>query len=179
MQYNKNRGFIISFLAGFTLAIIVMVALLKKDSAFCMIFGQGYFENLAMVSVDKLEFWKYVLINRAKLLVFWFLIGQVSCYELSFLIATGGVGALLGVLLCSLLMNFGAGGIVVFFVALLPQGIFYYICGYFIIQSKKAGRIMPSKKAVVVILIILSLLLGVTLESLLSPILVQKICKIV
>lgn len=179
MQYSKYQNYIISFLVGLAAAILIMSLAVKKDDLIVSMFGSSYFENYNLVTVDKLEFWKYVLWNRFKLLVFWILIGQARNYEGVYIGAVGVIGAFLGVIASALVMNYGFGGIGVFLALTLPHGIFYFISAFLVVKKRGVGIIRWQKTAIIWGLILLSLLLGVTLESLISPVLVYKICKIV
>ncbi|MGN0480713.1 MAG: hypothetical protein ACI4EV_04015, partial [Lachnospiraceae bacterium] len=93
--------------------------------------------------------------------------------------AVGVIGAFLGVIASALVMNYGFGGIGVFLALTLPHGIFYFISAFLVVKKRGVGIIRWQKTAIIWGLILLSLLLGVTLESLISPVLVYKICKIV
>lgn len=179
MKYRKNQYYVISFLAGLMVAILIMALVVKKDGLVVSMFGRDYFENYSLVTVDKLEFWKYVLWNRFKLLVLWALIGQSRNYETVYIGAVGVIGAFLGVAMSAVAMNYGLGGIGVFLALTMPHGIFYFISAFLVVKKRGTGIIQWQKTAIIWGLILLSLLLGVTLESLVSPVLVHKICKIV
>lgn len=178
MQNKKIQYYMFSFLAGLTIAIFFMAVAVKKDGLISAMFAKEYFENFGIVTVDKMAFWKYVLWNRFKWLIIWFLIGQVRNYEKIYILAVCGVGMFLGITLSAIVMNYKSLGIGIFLAMVLPHGIFYYFSAALIVKKRSANIVQWQRNAIIWGLIILSLLLGATLESLFTPILVDKICKI-
>lgn len=181
MQYNKNQSYWISFIIGAMLGVLFIV--ISKNSTIIGLFDRQYFENFSIITVDKMEYFKYVLANRLKMLILWFLIGNVRlterCYEKAYLTALGIIGGMLGIVCSSIVTNIGIGGMGLFLALILPHGIFYYFCGIMIVKKRGVVKLDPQKNILIWILIILSLLLGVALESMFSSILVDKICIIV
>lgn len=174
---DDKRFYAASMAAGFLIAVAVMAIAVKKESALALVFGEEYFENYRLVSVNKLEFWGYVVLNRAKWLLIWIFIGLNPYHKKIYLCATGLVGAIVGVTASAIVMNFGVEGIGLLFWLIFPHGVFYYFCGMLVIKRADCGGMIWQKTVIVLLLTLLSMLIGCALESFVNPFIIQKMIK--
>ncbi len=162
---------------GIVAGIVITTFFLEKESGLAMLFGQEYLNNYNVVTVDKVHFFTYVLLNRIKLLIIWHVLGISRNYRYLYGVATGLLGLMLGGLGGIMVLNYGIQGLILAIWMILPHWVFYCMAGALIVKKRQMGTKGASGTAVVYGLVLLLVLAGCALESLLTPVILKNIIK--
>lgn len=172
-----KQNYLMYSIIGLVAGIVITTFFLERESGLAMLFGQEYLNNYNVVTVDKVHFFTYVLLNRIKLLIIWHMLG-ISCnYRLLYGVATGLMGLMLGGFGGIMILNYGMYGLVLTIWMILPHWGFYCMAGALIVKKRLMGTSGTSGTVVVYGLVLLLVFAGCALESLLTPMILKNIIE--
>lgn len=146
------------------------------------LYNRDYLEMMSAVTFDYMQLWRYVAVKRVKMFGIMLLCAATSIKTVCMLAFMMIGGFELGIMVSMASMQYGAAGIILVFVSLFPQWIFYIAAIVMLIKimteaaDRNHARISAQKKekaqgaAVMLILV----LLGIGVEALINPMLIKN-----
>ena len=179
--------------AGFAVGIIAANTFGRSSITRMGLFGDYFWMQLEQIRIDTGTMFWYVFEKRMLFLLIILLFGVTSFGSTLVYLAASWVGCSIGFLLSAAVMQRGAGGLFLCVMGFIPHGLFYLPAGFLMLvktcrlSDRLHGRdksgIFHRKKelsayAVMMGVVLAVFFLGIVLESMLNPVLLQKIYRI-
>lgn len=147
------------------------------------LYNGEYLEMMSAVSFDYGQLWGYVALERAKLIGLMILCGLTSINTICMFAFMIFGGFELGIMVSMAVMQYGGAGIILVFVSLFPQWIFYaaavmLLCGHLYSNKDKIPEAKKEKASALALTVLLTFA-GVCTEVLINPMLVKNLIYVI
>lgn len=147
------------------------------------LYNGEYLEMMSAVSFDYGQLWGYVALERAKLIGLMILCGLTSINTICMFAFMIFGGFELGIMVSMAVMQYGGAGIILVFVSLFPQWIFYaaavmLLCRHLYNNKDKIPEAKKEKASALALAALLTLV-GVCTEVLINPMLVKNLIYVI
>ncbi|MBR1693565.1 MAG: stage II sporulation protein M [Lachnospiraceae bacterium] len=195
--YKKETPkWFLPFAAGIVLGVFLFFSNQGKFVEDTCFFGEDILKRFGYSSIYREAFFCFVLKNRLKLFLLLAISAFTSLFSLVYHLFFGWCGMSTAVIALTLLIKYGWKGLLLLFGLFLPHMLFYVPCFLYLMrllqnvpapdragQSCTGGRNRMAaasgmKIAAVFFLLLMTLLMGIVVESYVNPVLLKNLIKI-
>ena len=179
MRLNKNKGqLLILFLAvGFFVGIIYENLVARESALLSDVFLRSNLERYLQTNIISEKYLWYVIKARTLLLAIVCILGCFRWKKLFVVLCLSTCGFFAGMMSVTAVMQLGIKGVLLCIVGILPQGIFYAMA-YSMLLAYWFRYPQSRWNKAKMLFVALVFLVGIVLETYVSPVLVKLIIKI-
>lgn len=161
--------------AGILAGTIYANVLVSYGKGQALVFNSGFLATFDEVSINGTYLWQYVCKTRLKDFALILIIGHTKIGKVAFNVYLAYIGISAGALISFAVMHYNVAGVLIYFVSVMPQYIFYGISLWFIMKMIYNTEIRTQNKIVIVIIAIMLLIAGTYMEAYVNPEMLKKL----
>lgn len=139
------------------------------------VFSSSYLSSYADITVNSTMLWQYVIHTRGRDFILLSVLGLTALCRPALMTYLFYVGACAGALMSSAIMYYGAGGLMIYTVSVLPQYVFYGIALFMMYKILYKRNANLKNIGIVLGIALVLLLAGTYTEAYINPGMLKKL----